>query len=187
MQRCAVPAVQKGTDELKMTNYLISRRSQQELHSTVQQQWPTLKRQYNTTIDLSDRLKAITGEVQSLEEDLDGDVSLCLACRRLSVRICQSVSNTFHVPQESALRPRLQASFTAHTQLAKRHKDSDALVELLHSLKTLQSSNAVVERCLADGRLDEVVPALQKCERLISVEIEDWKKECQPYKCMKVS
>lgn len=57
------------------TKAIHCRAQQQELHSTVKQQWPTLKRQYNTTIDLTDRLKAISGEVKSLESELDGDVS----------------------------------------------------------------------------------------------------------------
>lgn len=44
-----------------------------------------------------------------------------------------------------------------------------------------------MEELLADGKLDEVVPALQECECLFNGDIEDWKKDCEPYKTMKVS
>jgi hypothetical protein len=53
-------------------------------------------------------------------------------------------------------------------------------------LKSLQDSNNAVEVLLREGRLDEVVPALQKSDQIINAEIEDWKKDCQPYKSMKV-
>jgi hypothetical protein len=89
--------------------------------------------------------------------------------------------------QDAALRPRLQASFSTHGSLSKRHKESDALVELLQSLRSIQAANTAVEELLAQGRLDEVVPALQTCRRLIEQDTEEWKRDCRPYKEMKAS
>lgn len=87
--------------------------------------------------------------------------------------------------QDDALRPALLARIETHSQLARQHTSVNTSVDLLRTFQTLQISLLDVSSLLDQGNLQSAVVATKHVGKLLD-DTEDWKKQSDTYKLLKV-